>query len=185
VTLVVIEVVGAEPIQEQFFNMGKRASNLRPLFTLLTRDFRQLSVFNFDTQGALSGGWAELEDSTILKKQRLFRDWRILHEGGRGDGEGEELAPEFEHYVEVGNLRLRKSFTMGREMIRIPTNTSLTFESMVPYAGFHFTGFTNKGKAVPARPPFEFNPMTRRRWTKAMQRYIMRGRLHIEPIKRG
>lgn len=145
-----IRVFGDKRIIRAIGNKRKRAADMRPVFRWMTRDFRTIMKRQFDSQGSYLGQrWAPLAQATRDRKARMGSDRRVLHE----------------------TRNMRKSFTVGTNGQRIMTRTELSFSTNIGYAKFHNSGT----RYMPERVIFQFTPMIRRRWGRAMTAYLNRG----------
>jgi len=124
----------------------------------IVRDFRQIMVRQFDSQGSyLDAPWTGLAEATIEKKEREGTDPRILH--------------EFRF--------MRKSFTQGITGYRWSSRGYLKIGSDIPYVGYHQTGT----RRMPQRIVFQFTPWLERRWANALGVYLARGIIDL-PVSR-
>jgi phage gpG-like protein len=145
---------------ERIINRGR---NLRPYFLAVTRDFRQMMVLQFSSEGVFLLGhrWRQLSERTIKNKAKLGQDPRILH----------------------ATRRMRKSFTTGVEGYRVVTRDSLTIDSEVPYAGLHQTGYRSRsGSLVPKRQIVRIRQKDATRWGRMYVAWMVHGRIIREQL---
>lgn len=127
----VIESQGGETvIDRQLMRFAENVAIPTRAFTVLGKQLRDIIDHQFQTQGAASGGWEPLADSTIKEKARRGLDPRIL----------------------IATDDLHKSLTRKFDPNHIEQRVSmeaLIFGTRVPYGIFHQKGTEH----MPARPP--------------------------------
>jgi len=165
-----IKIMGQEGVTQMFRETNKRASDLRPVFRRpgITSDFRRLMVERFYSEGAFHGTpWMPLKESTIKLKVSLGYPVTILHRTGE----------------------LRRSFTTGVMGWRVMTRQSIGFGTDLHYGYIHqgpepwrhIARKSGNVTMVPARPPWEWDERTERKWTRAINRYIQTGVVSLAP----
>lgn len=154
-----LEIFGDVLVRRELLRFAGRGDDLRPVFNELAYDFNAIETAQFDTQGQRgSGGWAPLAPSTIARKEKAGLDPRILH----------------------ATLAMRNSLTRrgARGSVRTVRRDQLILGTRIrsvrgfPYPAAH----QNPGRAKhPRRPPVALTDEDRRRWVKAVQRFLVTG----------
>lgn len=145
------DVYGDEQISRELLRFSAYASNAQPAFHQIAGDMAEQIGEQFATEGQRgSGGWAPLEEATVLAKAAAGLDPHILQATGG----------------------LMRSLTgEGDDHIRRITDDSLIFGSADPKGQYHQKG-TSK---MPARRPVDFTELDRRGFVRTLQRYIVEG----------
>jgi len=127
--------------------LGRRASDIRPLSYKVRTAFRQAEEARFDRQGP---GWPPLADSTKERKARQGLDPRVMR----------------------AKQVLYRSLTSPRAALQVDRREQheMEFGTQVPYAHFHQTG-----TGVPRRPLVELTVAQHQALTEAMAEYVSKG----------
>lgn len=147
-----IDSFGDQQIDREMLRFKGRSDNMRPVLSALADDFNDIMERQFATQGQYaSGGWRPLSMRRILEKQRKGLDPRILH----------------------ATHALRNSLTQrgAPGSVRRVTADELRVGTEIDYAVHHQHGT----RRMPRRRPVEFRALDRRRWIKALQRFLIDG----------
>ena len=144
-----LEVYGDRQLDRNLLRFDDRMGDLEPVFTELADDFLSIERQQFTSEGGFaSGGWAPLADSTVRRR-----------------GSAHPIL------VEHGDLKASLTDAAAKGAIREITSDSLFVGTDIDYAPFHQRG---TGR-MPRRRPVEFRDADRRRWVKAIQRYLTTG----------
>lgn len=148
------DAFGDKPVSRSMFRMGKKVTDLRPVFLIMSRYFYAMEKALFASEGASGGSpWEDLKDATRKRKAQL---------GQR---------PEKLRAEDV----LMRSLT--RSNARYSRRTMRTEELFLgtsdPKAIHHYFGAPAAG--VPERRPIVFREVDKVAWVKMLQRYIITG----------
>lgn len=142
------EVDGLDDVEHHLLGLSARALEPRPLLELFAEQLRQMAQETFDAEGP---GWAPLAASTVERK---------------GDSQiGRETDAMMDSLTSQGAEGHIEEF-FGEELI---FGTSLTNDEGFPYPAAFDSGTSRQ----PARPLFDIGEMDLRRFTKAVQAYLM------------
>lgn len=158
-----IRIMNQKDVGKTYERIIDRGRNTRPYFLSVTRDFRQMMVKQFNSQGSylLGRRWRQLAERTIKNKARLGQDPRILH----------------------ATRRMRKSFTTGVEGVRLVSRDQMILDSGVPYAALHQSGYRSRsGALVPKRQIVKIRPQDAQRWARMYLAWTVHGRLIREQL---
>lgn len=148
-----VGIYGDEVFKRKLYRIEGRSVDVEAVFLEIAEDIREVEEKQFESEGWFrSGGWAELTDNTIARKEREGLDPRILH----------------------ATLKLRESVTDkgGGTLIKIGEDT-LVVGSEVSYGGYHQTGTSR----MPQRKVMEFNENDKRQWVMMIERWIIHGEI--------
>jgi phage gpG-like protein len=151
-------VYGEDLINRHLLRFQYRTLNARPAFLAVGKDMFDAMEKQFDSQGShASGGWEELELSTLAAKSRKGQDPRILH----------------------ATMDMRDSLTgPGGGNIFMADDESLIFGTQDVKAIFHQSGTVN----MPQRRIMEFTELEKRGFVHTLQRFIVEGELGFEGV---
>lgn len=147
-----IDSFGDQQLDREMLRFKGRSDNMRPVLSALADDFLAIQDQQFGSQGRFaSGGWRRLSASRVEQKRQQGLDPRILH----------------------ATLALRKSLTKkgARGAVRKVTADEMRVGTSIDYAIHHQYGT----QRMPRRRPVEFREQDRRRWVKALQRFLIDG----------
>jgi phage gpG-like protein len=148
-----LEVYGDRQLDRKLLRFEDRIGDLEPAFEVLADDFLSIERQQFASEGGFaSAGWAPLADSTV-----------------RSRGSAHPIL------VEHGDLSASLTDATAKGAIRDITSDSLFVGTDVDHAPFHQTGTSR----MPRRRPVEFRDADRRRWVKAIQRYLTTGQAEV------
>jgi phage gpG-like protein len=148
-----LEVYGDRQLDRKLLRFSDRVGDLEPVFTDLADDFLSIETRQFTSEGAFaSGGWAPLADSTVRRR-----------------GSAHPILDDH------GDLRASLTDAAAKGAIRDITSDSLFVGTDVDYAQYHQQGTSR----MPRRRPVEFREADRRRWVKAIQRYLTTGQAEV------
>jgi phage gpG-like protein len=148
-----VDVFGDVQLDRKLLRLERRGQDLSPVFDVLADDFFELESRQFSSEGGFaSGGWDPLADSTVRR---------------RGSA----------HPILDESSELRDSLTQdgAKGSIRRITSDELFVGTDVDHAQYHQTGTPR----MPRRRPVEFRETDRRRWVKAIQRYLVTGQSQV------
>lgn len=144
------EVDGLADVEHQLLGMGARAVEPRPLLEMFADQLEQMMADRFASQGG--GEWDPLAESTVARKG--------------SDVIGRETDAMMDSLTDSGaEGALREIF--GDELV---FGTNLTNDDGVPYPVI-FNDGSRTGQ--PARPLFDLEHMDLRRFSKAVQVYLV------------
>lgn len=148
-TGILYDIDGVGDVSHRLLGMGARAMETRPLLTLFADQLEQEMVERFATEGG--GEWDPLAESTVRRKGSsvIGRETDAMMKSLT-----EESAPG----------ALREYF--GDELI---FGTNLTSDDGVPYPAIFDAGQDGQ----PARPLFDLATLDLRKFTKAVQAYLI------------
>jgi phage gpG-like protein len=127
----------------------KNPKDARPLWEALADRFALIQARQFKSSGRYaSGGWPALSPR--------YAAWKAKHYPG---------AP-----ILVRSGDLRDSLTRRPFGVDVIEKKSMAIGSDVPYGLYH-----QRGEGLPQRRPVELTEAERRRWTRALQRYVITG----------
>lgn len=140
-----VEYKGADVVVRNLFETATRASDPRPAFREVGRDFLRVTGSEFSRGGIPR--WAPLASSTIERKRSAGLDPRIL----------------------IATGRLRDSYASeGGDHIERMTRADVEMGTKVPYAHFHRDGL----KRMPKRP-VTIARSDQRRWVAYVRAYVI------------
>jgi phage gpG-like protein len=148
-----LDVFGDRQLDRKLLRFEDRVGDLEPAFEALADDFLSIESKQFSSEGGFaSGSWAPLAESTVRRRGSAGP---ILDDSGD----------------------LRRSLTQegAKGSVRQITSDSLFVGTDVDYAQYHQTGTSR----MPRRRPVEFRDADRRRWVKAIQRYLTTGQAEV------
>ena len=143
------DVDGLADVEHRLLGIGARAIETRPLLEMFAAQLREITQETFESEGP---GWAPLAASTVERKgnSTIGRETDAMMDSLTSEGAG--------HIEEI----------FGDELV---WGTALTNEEGVPYPAIFHGGRAGQ----PARPLFEFDSADLRRFTKAVQTYLVMG----------
>lgn len=148
-----LEVYGDRQLDRKLLRYADRVGDLEPVFDELADDFLSIETRQFSSEGRFaSGGWAQLAESTVARR-----------------GSAHPILDDH------GDLRASLTDAAAKGAIRQITSDSLFVGTDVDYAQYHQQGT----RRMPRRRPVEFREADRRRWVKAIQRYLTTGQAAV------
>lgn len=153
-----IEVIpfGDEQVSRDILRVGIRASDMKPLWPVLSKYFYSMEEKQFASEGAFaSGGWDPLKDTTIARKgsDEILKDSDTLYKS-----------------LTRPNARFSKRTNRKGEFFR---------GSSDPVGVHHQFGAPRAN--VPMRKPVEFRDRDKVAWVKMVQRFVITGELPAVP----
>ncbi len=154
-----VEVLGEKLVSRELISRGERALHPWPFWNAAADFLIRVEKAQFATDGAYaSGGWDDLELSTIAKKRREGMPFpeRPLH--GRGDME--------QSLTQRGN---------SMQKLRM-TENELVFGSHVKYLKYHQSPAPRT--VIPRRTPLDMTKLDKKHLERGMARWVSRGEVH-------
>ena len=144
---------GGTQLDRELARIQKAPDNMWPVWNYLTDRFVKMEKRQFKTEGQYgSGGWAPLSPRYGAWKAAAYPGKTILR---RSD-------------------RLYDSLTRRPLPIEVLEASHMVIGSDVEYGKYHMRG---AGRHMPRRRPIEFPLAERASWMKAIQRYIVTGKV--------
>lgn len=157
-------VAGVDRADGRLTGLEEAARDLTMAFLRIQESFEEEERKQFETEGAYgSGGWAPLTDRYRAWKEKKYPGMPILTlKGPLGDSLTDEFAPGAVRRILPGMAEFGSSIAYGRA---------------------HQDGVPSRN--LPARPPLEMLPGTKRRWTLIIRAEIMAQAAVAEAHPRG
>lgn len=151
--IISISAFGETEMSRELLRWSFAAYDMRPAFDRIHDSFTRREIYQFSTQGGLSGGWAPLAASTVAYKARAGLDPRIL--------------------VATGKLKNSLTRKGNENHVYTVTPDSMFIGSSVEYGKFHQS--RAERHKLPRRPVVVLDDATRRNWVKILQTWLAAG----------
>jgi phage gpG-like protein len=146
---ITLEFAGVTLLDRRLLRIAEQAQDLTAAFDTVANVMQELADLQFSTEGALSGGWEPLKDSTEERKSDMST---IL--------------------TDSGALRESLSGPDGTEgAVRRSMADGLDFGTTIPYAAFHQHGTSRMAK----RPVLALREEDKRRVVSVLHEHIFGG----------
>lgn len=159
--LMKLEVMGETILNRDLMRWEERAGDFLPVFAALVVDFHAMEAKQFASEGAPSGGWAVLADSTIAQRAAMGLGANPILDRSGATYRGREGG--------TGRRSLTES-NAPYSVTRV-TPDEMFVGSSDPVMGYHQRGHETP-TPLPQRRVVEFREADRVRWVKAMQAHL-------------